>query len=481
MTEAFHTLALIPPLLRALAEEGYPAPTPIQLAAIPAVLAGRDLLATAQTGTGKTAAYALPMLQLLHGRPAGRAGALRALILAPTRELALQIDTSLRTYGRHLPLRAAVLLGGVPAGPQIRALAARPDILTATPGRLLDLVRQGHVHLGQVEMLVLDEGDRMLDMGFAPDVRRIVALTPAARQTLLCSATIPPEITELAAGMLRDPVRVVVTPSASVPSTVEQKVLFVQQGDKRDLLARILGDESVERALVFTRTRRRADRVTRHLVSQGIAADAIHSDKAQGARQRALAAFDRGAIRVLVATDIAARGLDVEGISHVINYELPNDPEAYVHRIGRTARAGASGTALSLCDAEEFPMLQGIEKLTQCRLTVVQGDGYGLLAEGDTATQGEESSTDRARARPARNGAGSRRPSAPGAAASPRSSAASGAGRRPGAGPARFAAQPLRVARPPTAEAPVALVAPPEATPATWGRRPAPARRRLPR
>ena len=364
----FKNLSLNEAILRALAQEGYQKPTDVQRAAIPEVLAGKDLLATAQTGTGKTAAFSLPMLHMLHDKPSRSGRDVRALILTPTRELALQIEASFRSYGCYLPLRTAVVLGGVPAPPQIRALRKGAEILVATPGRLLDLLNQGHVRLGRVEMLVLDEADRMLDMGFIRDVRKIVSELPEDRQTLFFSATLSAEITELAAGILKNPATVEITPAASVSGNIAQKVLFVEQANKRALLTDILKGENIPRALVFTRTKHRANRIMRQLSNSGISADAIHSNKSQGARQRALAAFDRGQVKVLVATDIVARGIDVDGISHVINYELPNDPESYVHRIGRTARAGAMGTALSFCNAEEVSMLKGIEKLTRCPL-----------------------------------------------------------------------------------------------------------------
>jgi len=375
--DPFRRLNLSKPLLQALAEEGYKEPTPIQVAAIPEVLSGRDLMATAQTGTGKTAAFSLPMLQLLSERRArangngngnrGKAG-VRALILTPTRELALQIDASFRAYGRHLPLRTAAVLGGVPMGPQIRALSQHPDIVVATPGRLLDLMGQGHVRLNGVEMLVLDEADRMLDMGFIHDVRRIVNQIPRDRQTMLLSATLTRAVAELASDMLRDPSFVEVTPAATVSGKISQKVLFVQRNNKLALLSMILRDKSMGRTLVFTRTKHKADRIKRSLVRDGISADSIHSNKTQNARERALAGFERGKIRVLVATDIVARGIDVDGISHVVNFELPNDAESYVHRIGRTARAGANGIAYSFCDAEELPALRAIEKLTKTPL-----------------------------------------------------------------------------------------------------------------
>ena len=375
-TNQFQNLTFHQPILRALAEQGYEVPTPIQEATIPLVFAGKDLLATAQTGTGKTAAFALPILQMLHERGASKGYPIRALILTPTRELALQIEESLRTYGRYLPIRSAVVLGGVSPVSQIRALKKTPDILVATPGRLLDLFGQGFVHLDKVEILVIDEADRMLDMGFVADVRKIVAKTPSTRQTLFFSATIPAEVGQLAADMLRDPMSVAVTPSASVSLNIEQKVLFVEQENKRDLLTDILKEKDVSRALVFTRTKHRADRILTRLSQLGISADVIHSNKTQNARQRALYAFDHGTIKVLVGTDIVARGIDVDGISHVINYDMPNEPESYVHRIGRTARAGAAGIALSFCDAGEITLLKGIERLTKRPLCAFEDHAY---------------------------------------------------------------------------------------------------------
>ena len=365
----FEQFSLNKHILRAVSEEGYLQPTPIQLAAIPELMSGRDLMATAQTGTGKTAAFSLPMLHLLHERQQQGPRRIRALILTPTRELALQIDASLHTYGRHLPLASAVILGGVPANPQIRALQRNPEILVATPGRLLDLASQGFVHLGHVEMLVLDEADRMLDMGFLPDVRKIVAKCPASRQTMFFSATLGAEIADLASSMLKNPVKVAVTPPASISVKIAQQVFFVEQENKRALLTGMLKKLNIQRALVFTRTKHRANRIMEQLSKDGISAEAIHSNKSQNARQRALEAFDRGRVRVLVATDIVSRGIDVEGISHVINFELPNEPESYVHRIGRTARAGAAGIALSFCSADEVELLKDIEKLTKSPLT----------------------------------------------------------------------------------------------------------------
>ncbi len=389
-TDLFERLSLNKPILRAIAEEGYLSPTEIQQVAIPEALAGKDLLATAQTGTGKTAAFALPMLQLLHERRTQGAKGIRALILTPTRELAQQIGAAFDSYGRHLPLRTAVILGGVPAGPQLKALRQSPDILIATPGRLLDLMNQGYVRLGRIEMLVIDEADRMLDLGFVRDVRKIVSQLPASRQTMFFSATLTADIARLASDMLRHPVHVAVTPPASVSGNITQKVLFVERAHKLALLTSILKDGSTGRTLVFTRTKHGADRVMRQLSSNGISAGSIHSNKSQGARQRALSAFNRGTIKVLVATDIVARGIDVDGISHVINYELPNDAESYVHRIGRTARAGAAGTALSFCDFQEIPMLRAIEKLTRNTLATVEDHPFhaatiSSLHPGDSA------------------------------------------------------------------------------------------------
>ncbi len=390
-TDLFKNLSLSKPIIRALSQKGYLEPTDIQRAAIPLALEGKDLLATAQTGTGKTAAFALPILHQLHERAASDKKGLRALILAPTRELALQIDESFKSYGRYLPLRTTVVLGGVSAIPQIRALRKQPDILVATPGRLLDLLSQRHLRLDQIEIFVLDEADRMLDMGFVPDVRKIVSKLPKARQTMLFSATMSAAVEQLASCMLQSPSRVRVAPTASVALNIDQKVYFVDQKHKRALLTDLLKSSDVHRALVFTRTKHGADRVVRHLSSRGISADAIHSNKSQNARQRILATFDRGKTRVLVATDIVARGIDVKGISHVINYEMPNDPESYVHRIGRTARAGAIGIAMSLCDAQEVSMLRGIEKLTKCSLTAFNDHPYHCDMTASLRTRGSVS------------------------------------------------------------------------------------------
>jgi len=361
--------------LRALRTQNYDHPTPIQVQAIPQLLAGKDLLGIAQTGTGKTAAFGLPILQSLTERPErAKSCAPRALILAPTRELAIQIEQSLRAYGRHLSLRQTVIYGGVGQRPQVDALRRGVDILVATPGRLLDLMNQRHLRLDGITHFVLDEADRMLDMGFIHDVKKIIAALPPRRQTLFFSATMPGAVAGLARGILHDPVRVAVTPSATPVERVQQSVFFVAAERKRDLLAEILSDPALLRSIVFTRTKHRANRVAEQLEKIGIAAEAIHGNKSQGARQRALEAFRRGRVRVLVATDIAARGIDVEGVTHVINYELPNVPEDYVHRIGRTARAGASGAAISMCDPSEQAYLRGIESLTKHRLHVARGE-----------------------------------------------------------------------------------------------------------
>ena len=370
---SFSELALIEPLQRALAAEDYRTPTPIQAQAIPHLLAGRDLLGVAQTGTGKTAAFALPILQRLAERrmaPAPKSA--RALVLTPTRELALQIDDSFRRYGRHLPLRQAVIFGGVGQQPQVAAMARGVDVLVATPGRLLDLMNQRHVRFDGLGILVLDEADRMLDMGFIRDVKRIIATLPRERQTLLFSATMPGDIAELAQSVLHAPMKVEVTPVSSTVERIDQRVLFVDGGETRALLAAVLRDPKIARALVFARTKHGADRIARDLERGNVRAAAIHGNKSQGARQRALESFRGGHVRVLVATDIAARGIDIDGITHVINFDLPNVPESYVHRIGRTARAGSSGVALSFCSAEERDFLRDIERLTRRRLAVVE-------------------------------------------------------------------------------------------------------------
>lgn len=376
----FTDLSIEAPILRALAEEGYTEPTPIQEQAIPPAAAGRDLLGCAQTGTGKTAAFAIPILQRLSARqPAGRPSPIRALILTPTRELAIQIGESFAAYGRYLRQRCAVIFGGVSQKPQEETLRRGVDILVATPGRLNDLIGQGLIRLDGLEILVLDEADRMLDMGFIHDVKRVLSKTPDRKQTLLFSATIPREIAEIARGLLHDPVRVAVTPVSSTVDAIDQTVYFVDKANKRRLLEHLLKDQAIESVLVFTRTKHGADRVARDLTKAGITAQAIHGNKSQNARQLALSNFKSRVTRVLVATDIAARGIDIDELSHVVNYDLPNVPETYVHRIGRTGRAGLSGTAIAFCDIEEKPLLKDIEKLIGKAVPVVEDHPYPMM------------------------------------------------------------------------------------------------------
>lgn len=362
----FKDLQLIQPILDALNEEGYSSPTPIQQGAIPSILAQKDLLGCAQTGTGKTAAFAIPMLQLL-AKPKTMASSgqrpIRALILTPTRELAIQIQESFDAYGRHLRLKNTVIFGGVNQHAQVETLKRGVDMLVATPGRLLDLCNQGHVRLSDIEIFVLDEADRMLDMGFVHDVKRVLTKLPAKKQTLFFSATMPPEIQSLANSMLHDPVKVSVTPPSSTADTITQWLYFVEKQNKRSLLQHILKDNSIETALVFTRTKHGADKVVKDLHKIGVSAEAIHGNKSQNARQRALSNFKSRTTRILVATDIAARGIDVDDLTHVINYELPEIPETYVHRIGRTGRAGSDGISFSFCEAEETADLKDIQKL----------------------------------------------------------------------------------------------------------------------
>ncbi|HVS62846.1 MAG TPA: DEAD/DEAH box helicase [Thermoanaerobaculia bacterium] len=370
-SRSFDELGLAPALLRAVDDTGYDEPTPIQLQAIPPGLAGRDILGCAQTGTGKTAAFALPILQRLAEGPRS-GGGIRALILAPTRELAAQIAASFERYGRRTGLRTTVVFGGVSKRPQTAELRRGVDVLVATPGRLLDLMSDRALSLASVEVLVLDEADRMLDMGFIHDVQRVVRAIPRDRQTMLFSATLPEEIRDLAADVLREPVRVAVTPVASTVEATEQTVFAVDKQDKLSLLLTLLQEPSMERVLVFTRTKHGADKVAKKLVRAGVETAALHGNKSQGARERALEGFKRGRTRVIVATDIAARGLDVKGLTHVVNHDIPNEPETYVHRIGRTGRAGAVGVALSFCAPEERDFLSAIERLTRRRLDRVE-------------------------------------------------------------------------------------------------------------
>ncbi len=380
---SFNDFGLAQPLLKALAAEGYEHPTPIQTQAIPSVLAGRDLCGIAQTGTGKTAAFALPILHRLAASPKPLVRkSCRTLVLSPTRELASQIADSFRAYGRHVRLSTAVAYGGVPVGKHERAMANGVDILVATPGRLLDLIDRRALSLRDVEILVLDEADQMLDLGFIHALKRIVTLLPKQRQTLFFSATMPVNIASLADQYLTDPIKVAVTPVATTVERVEQRVMFVATGQKQQLLAHLLRGPETEHVLVFTRTKHGADKVVKYLDKVGIDSAAIHGNKSQSQRERALGAFKAGQCRVLVATDIAARGIDVEGVSHVINFDLPNVPESYVHRIGRTARAGAAGIAISFCNGEERAFLRDIEKLTRLKVPVeALPTGFAPIAE----------------------------------------------------------------------------------------------------
>lgn len=384
----FDQLNLQEPLLKALKETGYTHPTPIQERSIPVVLAQKDLLGCAQTGTGKTAAFAIPTLQLLHAQGATSKGPrpIRALILTPTRELAIQIEESFRTYGKYTGLNQLVIFGGVSQNNQVNNLRNGVDILIATPGRLLDLLNQGLISLQQLQLFVLDEADRMLDMGFIHDVKKVISRIPVKRQTLFFSATMPPEIASLANTILKSPVKIEVTPVSSTAEKIEQQVYFTNKDTKRSLLIHVLENTDIERALVFARTKYGSDKIARALNRAGIKADAIHGDKSQNARQNALNNFKDGKIRILVATDIAARGIDVDNLTHVINYELPNVPETYVHRIGRTGRAGASGVAISFCDAEEREYLKDIQKLTRLAIPTVEQHPF-LPTQTVVATQ----------------------------------------------------------------------------------------------
>ncbi|KQS33712.1 DEAD/DEAH box helicase [Dyadobacter sp. Leaf189] len=377
----FQELTLIEPITKALKEEGYTTPTPIQAKAIPIILDQKDLLGCAQTGTGKTAAFAIPMLQLLYNKPVGNTERqrIRALILTPTRELAIQIGESFAAYGRHTGLKHTVIFGGVGQKPQTDALRRGVDILVATPGRLLDLITQGFIKLNQLEFFVLDEADRMLDMGFVHDVKKVIKLLPAKRQSLFFSATMPAAIVQLAGTILNQPVKVEVTPVSSTADTIRQSVFFVDKSDKNSLLLHILQDQSISTALVFTRTKHGADKVVKVLRKAGVTSEAIHGNKSQNARQNALKNFKSQTTRVLVATDIAARGIDVDDLTHVINYEIPNIPETYVHRIGRTGRAGAKGIAISFCDKEEKLFLRDIHKLIAKNIPVETNHPFAVL------------------------------------------------------------------------------------------------------
>ncbi len=373
----FSELGLIEPLCRVVKAQGYTTPTPIQLTAIPPALRGRDVLGVAQTGTGKTAAFTLPILQRLdESNRRLTQGNARSLILTPTRELAIQIGADMDTYGRYMRQHHTVIFGGVGQHPQVARMRRGVDTLIATPGRLLDLMNQGHIRLDQVEIFVLDEADRMLDMGFIHDVRKIVAKLPRKRQTFLFSATMPDAITKFAERILTDYERIDIRPAVKTADRVKQRVLFVQKSDKRNLLHDLFEELGMERAIVFTRTKHGANRVAKFLGQRGISCDAIHGNKSQSARQRALEGFRQGKVQVLVATDIASRGIDVDDVTHVINFDLPNEPESYVHRIGRTARAGADGVALSFCDADEVVYLRAIERTIKQKVEIHEGHNF---------------------------------------------------------------------------------------------------------
>lgn len=379
MIKTFKELHIIAPILDALAGVGYENPTPIQQQAIPHVLAGKDLLGCAQTGTGKTAAFAIPILQLLSKTTEHKAHRkIKTLILTPTRELAIQIEESFSVYGKNLDLKHTAIFGGVPQGKQTRILNAGIDVLIATPGRLLDLIQQKFISLADISIFVLDEADRMLDMGFIHDVKKILARLPAKKQTLFFSATMPPEIQKLAATILHHPAEVKVDPVSSTVEVIQQSVFFVSKKDKRKLLALILKNNPTSRSLVFTRTKHGADKLVKELYKSGIYAAAIHGNKSQSARQRALSDFKNSNVTVLIATDIAARGIDIDSLPQVINYELPEVPETYVHRIGRTGRAGAEGIALSFCDVDEMDELKGIQKLIGFKLPVTKNHPYAV-------------------------------------------------------------------------------------------------------
>jgi ATP-dependent RNA helicase RhlE len=378
MSTNFKELGLIEPILLALFEEGYTTPTPIQAQSIPILLEGKDLLGCAQTGTGKTAAFTLPIIQLLSAKPVEKRKRIKSLIVTPTRELAIQIAESFNAYARHTALNCTVIFGGVGQGPQVTALKNGVDVVIATPGRLLDLMQQGYISIREVEFFVLDEADRMLDMGFVHDVKKLLAVLPKKRQSLFFSATMPPEIVSLANSILHHPEKVTVTPVSSTVEIIDQAVYFVDKVNKNALLVEVLKNESIKTALVFTRTKHGADKVVQLLTKNNIIAEAIHGNKSQNARQRALSNFKEQSTRVLVATDIAARGIDVDELAHVINFDIPNIPETYVHRIGRTGRAGAEGTALSFCDYEEKAFLADIEKLIGKKVPVIENHPYPM-------------------------------------------------------------------------------------------------------
>lgn len=396
----FDSLSLIEPIRRALAEEGYTTPTPIQEEAIPVALQGKDILGCAQTGTGKTAAFAIPILQLLHQQDNTDKSrkAIKVLIVTPTRELALQIGESFDAYGRFLKIRNTVVFGGVPQNAQTQALQRGVDVLVATPGRLLDLMHQGFISLKSISILVLDEADRMLDMGFIHDVKKILAVVPQKRQTLFFSATMPPEIVKLSNSILHQPVKIEVTPVSSTVDIIAQSVYFVEKANKCNLLLHILQNKSIQTALVFTRTKHGADKVTRILNRYDVKSEAIHGNKSQNARQKALNNFKSRITRVLVASDIAARGIDIDDLSCVINFDVPNIPETYVHRIGRTGRAGADGLAISFCDVDEKPFLKDIQKLIQKPIPIISDHPFPMSDQTANVIADEKKQTNRAAA-----------------------------------------------------------------------------------
>ncbi len=416
---SFDQLDLIEPIRKALQTEGYTTPTPIQAQAIPYLLEGRDLLGCAQTGTGKTAAFAIPLIQRMvnsgitetvSSNPRGSRRPIRALVLTPTRELAIQIEESFRAYGRHTVLKYTVIFGGVGQKPQTDALRSGVDILIATPGRLLDLMSQGYVHLKDLQYFVLDEADRMLDMGFIHDVRKVIAAIPPKRQTLFFSATMPPEIQRLSSSILTNPVKVEVTPESTTAETVQQQVYFVDKPKKADLLVHLMKQMDIRQVLVFTRTKHGADKLARILVKSGITADAIHGNKAQNYRQRALSNFKDKKVRALVATDIAARGIDIDMLGHVVNHDIPNVPESYVHRIGRTGRAGASGLAISLCDQEELEYLRDIQKLIKRTVPVVEEHPFPMQGGTPVVDPGRKQQSQRQQQSREQRPAGNQRP-----------------------------------------------------------------------
>ncbi|WP_026898589.1 DEAD/DEAH box helicase [Daejeonella oryzae] len=405
---SFENLNLIEPILRALKTEGYTTPTPIQEQSIPIILDRKDLLGCAQTGTGKTAAFAIPILQILNNGKIYENGpkAIKTLILTPTRELAIQIGESFAAYGKHTGLKHSVIFGGVSQGAQVTALRNGVDILIATPGRLLDLINQKFVHLHHLKIFVLDEADRMLDMGFIHDVKKIITKIPQKRQTLFFSATMPQEIQKLANTILVDPEKVEVTPVSSTADTIEQAIYFVEKGDKKKLLIHLLNDRTIKSALVFARTKHGADKIVKDLIKANIKAEAIHGNKSQNARQKALTNFKSGQIKALVATDIAARGIDIDELSHVVNYELPNVPETYVHRIGRTGRAGSSGIAFSFCDDEEMEFLKDIQKLISKTIPVVEEQPYHMKGADFKFSQPLKKKAPEKKSRPSSGGSG---------------------------------------------------------------------------